>query len=73
MFRSQSGVGIYSAKTGVESESKILDSVHHWRRLAGLAGWRLTANFTLAAGRSGFQDSDFEDNPVGYLDWIWFP
>jgi len=31
MFRSRSGVGVYSAKTGAESESKILDSVsvHH--------------------------------------------
>jgi len=31
MFRF--GVGVYSAKAGVDSESKILDSVHTWSLL----------------------------------------
>jgi len=30
MFRSRSGVGVYSAKAGAVSESKISDSVHLW-------------------------------------------
>jgi len=34
LFRS--GVGVYSAEAGVESESKISDSVHLWRLLQPL-------------------------------------
>jgi len=31
MCRSRGGIGVYSAEAGVESESKILDSVLLWR------------------------------------------
>jgi len=63
------GVGVYSAEAGVESESKISDSVHLWSMvLTGTSSWSLTNCITVQKVVSTLMELTHNCSALGLAD-----